>query len=85
MSTTAIARLRRRLNALAYDLVHEELARLDQENEALRSAVLRAEESADYWREQCLQALESTAAQCQGHVAMAPNGQLLVLGGATHG
>ena len=32
----ALRALRRRLNAQAYDLVNEELARLDRENDALR-------------------------------------------------
>ena len=35
--TPALHALRRRLNAQAYDLVNEELARVDAENEALRA------------------------------------------------
>ena len=81
----ALTALRRRLNAMAYDLVNEELALLAIENENLRTALVCAEENADYWQEQAMAALDQQAQATGGQIGMTQSGQLLVVGGAPHG
>ncbi|MDA8449816.1 hypothetical protein M4R23_08980 [Acidovorax sp. GBBC 3332] len=75
----ALRALRRRLNAQAYDLVNEEAARLDRENDQLRDALVRAEEAAEYWREQCQDLTEQAEhfGQCVG---MTQAGRLVLAG-----
>lgn len=77
--------LRRRLNARAYDLVNEELARVDAENEALRAEneLLRtrlswAEDCAETWREDALAALNHVADTVGGAPGLTLDGRLVV-------
>ena len=70
---------------MAYDLVNEELALLAIENENLRSALIQAEESAEYWHEQAMAVLEQQAQATGGHIGMTKAGQLMVVGAASHG
>ena len=89
--TPALHALRRRLNAQAYDLVNEELARVDAENEALRAEneLLRtrlswAEDCAESWREDALVARfrREILPQLQaGELELAP----LLVASAEHG
>lgn len=81
----ALAALRRRLNAMAYDQVNEELALMAIENDNLRAQLIRAEENAEFWHEQAMAALEQKAEATGGHIGMTQDGQLLVVGGAQHG
>jgi len=83
--TPALHALRRRLNAQAYDLVNEELARVDAENEALRAEneALRtrlawAEDCAESWREDAIAALNDAAAKVGGVPGLSMDGRLVV-------
>ena len=83
--TPALRALRRRLNAQAYDLVNEELARVAAENDALRveNEELRtrlswAEDSAELWREDAISALNHTADELGGTLGLTMNGRLVV-------
>ena len=84
--TSALHALRRRLNAQAYDLVNEELARVDAENEALRAEneALRtrlawAEDCAESWREDAIAAINAQADAQGGVVGLTQAGQLVVV------
>lgn len=77
--TPALRALRRRLDAQAYDLLNEELARLDQENEQLRSALAYAEDDAEHWRQQCLEMYEAQADAEGGAVGLTQAGRLVVV------
>lgn len=82
------ARLRaieRRLNDQAYPVICAELARLDAEcealraeNEDLRARLARAEECAEGWREDALDALEREADSKGGAVGLTMGGHLVV-------
>ncbi len=83
--TPALHALRRRLNAKAYDLVNEELARVDAENEALRAEneTLRtrlawAEDCAESWREDAIAALNEAADKVGGTPGLTMDGRLVV-------
>ena len=83
--TPALHALRRRLNARAYDLVNEELARVDAENEALRAEneTLRtrlawAEDCAESWREDAIAALNRAAEDVGGTPGLTLDGRLVV-------
>ena len=83
--TPALHALRRRLNARAYDLVNEELARVDAENEALRAEneTLRtrlawAEDCAESWRKDAIAALNEVADKVGGAPGLTMDGQLVV-------
>ena len=83
--TPALHALRRRLNARAYDLVNEELARVDAENEALRAEneTLRtrlawAQDCAESWREDALEALNHVADGVGGAPGLTMDGRLVV-------
>lgn len=83
--TPALNALRRRLNAQAYDLVNEELARMDAENEALRTEneLLRtrlawAEDCAESWREDAISALNDMADKVGGVPGLTVDGRLVV-------
>ena len=77
--TPTLRALRRRLNAQAYDLVNEELARIDEENEQLRTALARAEEAADFWQQQAMGAYNAQADETGGVVGITQSGQLVVV------
>ena len=84
--TPALRALRRRLNAAAYDLVNEELARRDAEcealraeNESLRTQLAWAEDCAERWREDAITALNEQAADVGGVVGLTQAGQLVVV------
>ena len=77
--TPALRALRRRLNALAYDQVNDELARTDQENEQLRTALAHAEDDAEHWRGQCLGMFHAQAHAEGCMVGLTPTGHLVVL------
>ena len=81
----ALRALRRRLNAQAYDLVNEELARVDAENEALRAEneLLRTrlawtEDCAESWREDAIAALNEVADKVGGAPGLTMDGRLVV-------
>jgi len=83
--------LRRRLNALAYDQINEELARLDAEvealkaeNEQLRARLSYAEGWAESWREDAMEAMEQLASISGGAPGLTMDGRLVVVqqGGA---
>ena len=83
--TPALHALRRRLNAKAYDLVNEELARVDAENEALRAEneTLRtrlawAEDCAESWREDAIAALNAAATNVGGAPGLTMDGRLVL-------
>ena len=77
--TPALRALRRRLNALAYDQVNEELARLDQENEQLRTALAHAEDDAEHWHGQCLGMYHAQAHAEGGMVGLTQTGHLTMV------
>ena len=84
--TPALRALRRRWNAPAYDLVNEELARLDAkldalraENESLRSQLSWAEDCAERWREDAIEAINAQAEAQGGVVGLTQAGQLVVV------
>ena len=84
--TPALRALRRRLNAQAYDLVNEELARLDAEldalraeNESLRSQLSWAEGNAERWREDAIEAINAQADAAGGAVGLTQSGRLVVV------
>ena len=84
--TPALRALRRRWNAQAYDLVNEELARLDAkldalraENESLRSQLSWAEDCAERWREDAIEAINAQADAAGGAVGLTPSGHLVVV------
>ena len=84
MSRTLKA-MRRRWNALSYDLLNEEVARLDRENDELRAAneelrvrLARAEEWAESWRQDALEAMELLADENGGVVGLTKGGNLVV-------
>lgn len=60
MSARAVAALRRRLNAAAYDLLCDEIARLDAENERLRERLQYAEQCAEMWQRDAIEAIEQS-------------------------
>ena len=60
MSARAVAALRRRLDAAAYDLLCDEIARLDAENERLRGRLQYAEQCAEMWQRDALAAIEKS-------------------------
>ncbi len=60
MSARAVAALRRRLNAAAYDLLCDEIARLDAENESLRERLQHAEQCAEMWQRDAMEAIEQS-------------------------
>ena len=83
--TPALRALRRRLNAQAYDLVNDALARLDTENEALRAENGRlrtqlawAEDCAEHWREDAMAALNHAADAMGGTPGLTLDGRLVV-------
>lgn len=83
--TPALRALRRRLNAQAYDLVNEALARLDAENEALRAEnddlrarLSWAEDCAERWREDAIEALNHAADEVGGAPGLTMDGRLVV-------
>lgn len=79
-SASAFVRgLRRRLNAQAYEMLCEEIARLDAENEQLRSDLARAEDTAEHWRQQCLEIYHAQADEEDGDVGLTPSGHLVVI------
>ena len=82
----ALRALRRRLNAQAYDLVNEELARLDRENDALReeneqlrTRLAWAEDCAESWREDAIEAINAQAEAAGGAVGLTQSGRLVVV------
>lgn len=89
--TPALKSMRRRWNALAYELVNEELARVAQDNERLQAEVdeLRhklayAEDCAESWREDALEAMNAHAEATGGVVALHQTGQLSVIPPQVH-
>ncbi|MBI3101998.1 MAG: hypothetical protein HYY98_10655 [Burkholderiales bacterium] len=83
--TPALRALRRRLNAQAYDIVNEALARMDAENEALRAENERlrtqlawAEDNAERWREDAIEALNHAADEVGGVPGLTMDGRLVV-------
>lgn len=80
------ADLRHRLNALAYDLVNEELARvaaenerLQAENDELRGRLAYAEDCAERWRDDALSNLNEHSHAVNGVVGLTQNGCVLVV------
>lgn len=78
--------LRRRWNAVAYDLVNEELARvasendrLVAENDELRRQLACAEECAAGWYEDAISALNKQANAVGGTVGLTKTGHLVVV------
>ena len=83
--TRAMQAMRRRWNALAYDMVNEELARvaiendrLQAENEELRRQLADAEDRAECWREDAISALNTQAEITGGTVGLTLSGHVLV-------
>lgn len=83
--TPALHALRRRFNARAYDLVNEALARMDAENEALRAEneslrtrLAWAEDCAEHWREDAMEALNQAADAVGGAPGLTMDGRLAV-------
>ena len=81
----AMQAMRRRWNALAYDMVNEELARvalendrLQAENEELRRQLVDAEDRAECWREDAISALNTQAEITGGTVGLTLSGHVLV-------
>lgn len=79
----SITALQRRLNAEAYDLLCEEIAKLDAdrdrlqaENDDLRRQLAWAEDAADMWRDAITQTAAETGSAlgltCSGHVLVIP-------------
>ena len=73
------------MNAKAYDLVNEELARVDAENEALRAEneslrtrLAWAEDCAESWREDAIAALNHAADAVGGAPGLTLDGRLVV-------
>lgn len=77
--TPALHALRRRLNAAAYDQINEELARLDLENESLRTQLAWAEDRAERWREDAISALNDQAEATGGAVGLTQSGHLVLV------
>ncbi len=84
--TRAVQAMRRRWNALAYDMVNEELARvalendrLQAENEELRRQLVDAEDRAECWREDAISALNTQAEITGGIVGLTQSGQVMVV------
>lgn len=75
----ALRALRRRLDSQAYGLLNEELARLAQENEELRTALAYAEDDAEHWRRQALEMYEAQAGIEGGAVGITQAGCLIVM------
>ena len=82
----AMQAMRRRWNALAYDMVNEELARvalendrLQAENEELRRQLVDAEDRAECWREDAISALNTQAEITGGIVGLTQSGQVMVV------
>ncbi|CAM3351368.1 hypothetical protein [Paracidovorax anthurii] len=78
--------LRRRLNAAAYALLNEEIVRLDcecerlrAENESLRTQLSWAEDCAERWREDAIEAINAQADLEGGAVGLTQAGQLVVI------
>ena len=89
--TPALKAMRRRWNAQAYELVNEELARVAQEKEQLQAEVdeLRrklayAEDCAESWREDALEAMNAHAEATGGVVALRQTGHVSVISMETH-
>ncbi|MBN9365963.1 MAG: hypothetical protein J0H59_02915 [Comamonadaceae bacterium] len=84
--TPALRALRRRLNAASYDLLCEEISRLDAEcerlraeNESLSSRLSWAEDCAEHWREDAIEAINAQAEAQGGVVGLTQAGQLVVV------
>jgi len=89
-SATSIAqtfnKLRLRLNAMAYDLVNEELARvaaenerLQSENDELRAKLAYAEDCAERWRDDAVSNLNEYSDSSNGVIGLTQNGCVLVV------
>lgn len=74
----ALRRLNRRLNADAYDLLCAELARLEAENESLRSQLSWAEDCAERWREDAIEAINAAADTAGGMPGLTVDGRMVV-------
>ena len=83
--TPALRALRRKLNAAAYDLLCEEITRLDAEcerlraeNDSLSQRLSWAEDCAESWREDAIAALNDAAAKVGGVPGLSMDGRLVV-------
>lgn len=84
--TPALRALRRKLNAASYDLLCEEITRLDAECERLRAEnaslsqrLSWAEDCAESWREDAIAAINAQADAQGGVVGLTQAGQLVVV------
>jgi regulator of replication initiation timing len=85
-SVLSFEELRQRFNALAYDLVNEELARvaaenerLQAENDELRGRLAYAEDCAERWRDDALSNLNELSDSVDGAVGLTRSGCVLVV------
>lgn len=86
MLTPTLRALARRLRAQTFDLLQEEVARLGDENEALRQEndslrrrLAWAEDCAESWREDAISALNEAANACGGAPGLTRDGRLVVV------
>jgi len=74
-----IAALLRRLEEHAYDQLCAEVARLAEENECLRSELVRMEDNAEGWREEAISLHDQLAAALGGQPGINQSGALVVV------
>lgn len=72
MSARAVEALRRRLNAAAYDILCDEVARLDAENESLRERLQYAEQRAEMWQQAIEQSGFAPGLTIDGQIVAVP-------------
>lgn len=80
MTSTSLAALARRLDALALDQLRAECARLAAENETLRDHLVLAEERADFWCREAMHLQQELCQQRHAHPGITPTGHLVLVG-----
>ncbi|HEY1034590.1 MAG TPA: hypothetical protein VGE09_06385 [Pseudoxanthomonas sp.] len=77
-----IARLARRLDAMALEQLRTEVVRLAEENEHLRVQLVDAERTADFWWNESIDMLQRACEESGGTPGITQAGQLVVVPGA---
>lgn len=77
--TRRLRALKRRLREQTFELLEQEVARLGTENEELRQRLTWAEEVAESWRADAIEALNDAADACGGAPGLTLDGRLVVM------
>lgn len=86
MSTSArpLSVIARRLDALALDQLRTTAAALSEQNDALRSELVRAEATAEFWQEEAMRLHDDLAETTGGARALTVGGHLVVTAQGRH-